>query len=838
MLQINFFVILLVLSTLVSGGVALLAFQRRPAVGSLEMAGLMLVLSFWTLTNAGEAMVTSLNAKITWSVISYLANQNAAVMFLLFTLTYTRQDHHLSSYKKLALFLMPAISIGMAVTNSYHRLLWPSVYLRAAPYLGVIGQYTHGPWFWVETIYAYVLLGLAVFALLQGIFRFPYLFSLHHRLLLLTALAPWLLSIIYTFLPNAVLGLDIAPLAFCWSGVWLYWGITRRNFLDFIPVARKDILESLHEGVLLFDMRGRLIEANQAARSFFRIRDAAHGQPASDLFAEQPEILYLLSQATPAHVDLELPQAEPLPALRSELPLATPPSQVIQLNLVPLENELGKALGVLATAADVSEQRRFEKALKASEERYRLLVENQGDGVCIVNSKRIFIFANPGAERIYGVAPGALVGRHLLDFIPPDQIPVHEAQVALRDRGIQTNYEMEIVRQNGERRVIEVTSARHDVDPHGLRASYSVFRDITARKQAERALRARERFLAMLNDITRSALGAADVETMLQLIADQIGALYQSDGCYITLWDDQRQMTVPAAAFGREHDTYTSEPYGMPDEITMTESVLNAGHALAADDALNSPYVSRSVVEQYGIRSLLGLPLIAGGRKLGAVLVGFDSLHTFTDDDLAMGEQVAGQLALAVLKASLLAETITINHKLSTAMQTLDLLATTDKLTGALNRHKFDELINYQYKQLDRYRHPVSLILFDIDRFKEINDSYGHHTGDQVLVEIAKIVKSNIRECDSLVRWGGDEFLILAPNIHQPQAVLLAEKIRAIVTGCVLSPMDRLTISIGVSELCPGESPEEPVRRADQALYQAKQNGRNQVCALNQTAKG
>ncbi|MBE0698097.1 MAG: PAS domain-containing protein, partial [Anaerolineaceae bacterium] len=448
MLQFNGYVFALIISALLSGGMAIVAFRKQPAVGSREMAGLMLFLSFWSLAAAVEAASTSLNAKITWSVISYITNQSTPVLFLLFILTYTRQDQHLSPRRKLALFLIPLISLGMAATNPAHRLLWPLVDLRTDPILGVIGQYSHGPWFWVEIVYAYAMLGLAVFALLQGIFRFPYLFTLHHRLLLLTALAPWLVSIIYAFLPNAVLGTDMTPIAFTWSAAWLYWGISHQSFLDFIPVARTDILEGLQEGILLFDNHVRLLEANQAAFSFFGIKEIPKGQPSSVLFAGQTQILELLSQTSPTRIDLDLPG---------------PPARVLQLNLAPLENETGKVIGALVTVIDVSEQRKFEDALRASETRYRLLVENQSDGICIVNSQEIFLFANPAAEWIYGVEPGKLVGRNLLDFIPADQIPVLQAQVARRDAGDQSSYILEIVRPDGSRRVTDITAARHDI---------------------------------------------------------------------------------------------------------------------------------------------------------------------------------------------------------------------------------------------------------------------------------------------------------------------------------------------------------------------------------------
>jgi diguanylate cyclase (GGDEF)-like protein/PAS domain S-box-containing protein len=832
-LQFNWYVLVLILSALISAVLAIIAFRKIHAVGSPEMAGLMLSLTLWASAAAGGAACTSLIAKITWTVISYLGSQIVPVWFLLFIYTFTRQTRQFTLREKVALFFIPLITVSLAATNSYHGLLWSQVYLVRSPTLGMVAQFHHGPWFWVQLAYIYTVSGIGFITFLQAVGHYPFLSALYNRALLLAVLAPWLLSLLYVFRPESATTIDLAPIAFAWSGLWLFWAATRQGFLEFPSITREDMLERLHEGVLLFDAQNRLVEANLAARDFFHLTHSSKGKSDAEVFKNRPDIHSFLSQCRPACMEIMTPWPEIARQGAGSVEDSAAPL-VLLLNLVPVENEAGKHLGSLITAIDVSEQRKIANALRASELRYRLLVENQGEGIVVVNSNEVFTFANPAAERIYGTQPGMLVGRSLLDFIPPDQKPILQEQITLCDLGEQGNYELEILRDDGSRRTLEVTARRQDMEQDYLRSSFAIVRDITERKQDERALlqsnttlRDRERFLAMLNDITRTALEAANLDSMLQIIADKIGALYNADGCYITLWDEERRLAIPIAAFGREHDRYARDVY-QSGENTLRESVLAAGHALTVEDVLHSRYISPSAVSG-NTRSALGLPLIAGGRKLGAVLVGFDQPYHFTATEISMGEILAGQLALAVLKARLLDETITVNQKLQKALEALDLLATTDKLTSVYNRRKFDELIHYEFKRLDRYRHPVSLILFDIDQFKEINDVYGHHIGDEVLVDIAATVRKNIRQIDSLVRWGGDEFLILAPNTHVAQAVIIAEKLRAIVAQRPIGPISHMTVSMGVTELVPGESPEEPVRRADQALYLSKHNGRNQV---------
>jgi len=190
----------------------------------------------------------------------------------------------------------------------------------------------------------------------------------------------------------------------------------------------------------------------------------------------------------------------------------------------------------------------------------------------------------------------------------------------------------------------------------------TVMIDVTKRKRAEAALREtvreledREHFLATLNDITQAALETSDLETMLRTLADRVGEVFQADGCYLTLWDESTQTSMAGAAYGAWCTDYrTLQP--IPGETTMTASVIRAGHPLAIEDVYNTPYLSPRIAQLFPDRSLLGLPLIAAERKLGAVLIAYNETHVFTPLEIERGEQVARQIALAVAKSRLYQE--------------------------------------------------------------------------------------------------------------------------------------------------------------------------------------
>ncbi len=152
-----------------------------------------------------------------------------------------------------------------------------------------------------------------------------------------------------------------------------------------------------------------------------------------------------------------------------------------------------------------------------------------------------------------------------------------------------------------------------------------------------------------------------------------------------------------------------------------------------------------------------------------------------------------------------------------------------DPLTGCLNRAGFSGVLLREQEKLSRTGNPVSFMIFDIDHFKEVNDTYGHLVGDEVLVNLAKLVQSMIRNTDSLVRWGGEEFVILSDETSIQNAAFLAEKLRKAIESTALISQQQVTCSFGVTEMVPGEDPKSLIARADKALYTSKEGGRNRV---------
>lgn len=167
--------------------------------------------------------------------------------------------------------------------------------------------------------------------------------------------------------------------------------------------------------------------------------------------------------------------------------------------------------------------------------------------------------------------------------------------------------------------------------------------------------------------------------------------------------------------------------------------------------------------------------------------------------------------------------------QMNSLLHQVEKMAETDTLTETYNRRKFDEVVGLEQERISRGKLPFSVIMLDIDRFKRVNDRFGHSVGDQVLKQLCDVVRHLIRQGDMLIRWGGEEFLIVLPATQLEEAGPLAKRIRQEVKAQQFPEVGEVTVSLGVAQLRREDSVNSLIQRVDQALYRAKQNGRDRV---------
>jgi GAF domain-containing protein len=236
-------------------------------------------------------------------------------------------------------------------------------------------------------------------------------------------------------------------------------------------------------------------------------------------------------------------------------------------------------------------------------------------------------------------------------------------------------------------------------------------------EQYEQEHKAHTHFLELLNEITAMALEADSLDSTLQILGERLAALFQADDCFFSQWDEVRQVPIPMVAYGSLRDIYSYMQFE-PGELTLTTSVMDAGHPIAVPDIENSPYISPHIAAIFPSRSMLGLPLLAQRRKLGALLLGYNKAHSFREEDLLHAQLTAEQVSLVLSKSFFLEEE---------RKQVKQLTALHDIALIAIDVDNEDELINRVTDVIGRNLFPDNfgiLLLGEQDEILHAHPSY------------------------------------------------------------------------------------------------------------------
>ncbi len=332
-------------------------------------------------------------------------------------------------------------------------------------------------------------------------------------------------------------------------------------------------------------------------------------------------------------------------------------------------------------------------------------------------------------------------------------------------------------------------------------------------------LNARTAQLATLYEIGSALTSVLNLDRVLNLIVDSVTRLIGAEICSIMLLDPTKRYLRIRVAKGLPKSVIERTVVKVGEGISGW--VAQHGQPLLIKDIESHPMFKKKSDSKYTTKSLLSVPLKVRGQVIGVLNVNNKVPRgVFVEEDANLLMLFATQAAIAIENAHLYEE--------------VERLAITDGLTGLYVHRYFQESLESEIKRALRYKHSLSLMMIDIDHFKRLNDTYGHQAGDEVLQQLAKILKSQAREHDLVARYGGEEFAIILPVTPKEGALSAASRLRRLVEGAHFNAHGsevRITISIGVA-CCPqdGQTREELIGKADQALYAAKRSGRNTIC--------
>jgi diguanylate cyclase (GGDEF)-like protein len=361
-----------------------------------------------------------------------------------------------------------------------------------------------------------------------------------------------------------------------------------------------------------------------------------------------------------------------------------------------------------------------------------------------------------------------------------------------------------------------------------MRADQKRFRDsqklMEQWRHASNLAQKRANELEIFSEINEELASSLNLREVLEALVDRGLRLGAADAVTVFVRNRETGELTDYRVTAAARDELKHLPPPRPDGLTNT--VARSGEAAFIAETRNHPLYADGAYPD--LCSIASLPLKFEGEVVGVMNAGYIHPHEFNDEEIRLLSTLADAAAVTVNNAAM--------H------ERILKLAVTDELTGLANRRRFLEVLRLEMHRARRYGRPLTLLMVDLDRLKQINDENGHAAGDAMLRGVAQCMRSTVRDTDLPARLGGDEFAVLLPETGGEAAVTIAERIRASVEGfsVVVDGMTiRSTVSIGLASRGPGDLHDLPsfIRLADDALYKSKTAGRNAVTPFDATAK-
>jgi len=447
----------------------------------------------------------------------------------------------------------------------------------------------------------------------------------------------------------------------------------------------------------------------------------------------------------------------------------------------------GNLVEIQSLGRDTTERKKIEKALSFERESLHALFENAMEGIVFCDNTGTVLKANSVFCAMFGYFREEVLGENVDDLIAKGSEFIEEARAFSAATAAGENIATESVRRRKDGSPIQVSFLGIPVFlSDGKIFGYGIYRDISERKNTEESLRASE---AKFRDLIEKMPNGFYTSTPEGFFVDANPAFVRMLG-YDSL-EELKTVHIPTAIY--VHET---------ERVQMH------------NDNDNTEFVDR--LETYRLK-----------RKDGQVIWVEDHARYIKDGN---GKVLFNQGICKDITDRKKAdeELIRLNRELMVS-------ATTDRVTGLFNRQYFDEIIQREIAKSARYGTPLSMIMIDLDNFKQLNDTRGHLAGDRALSEIARTIRENIRSSDIAARWGGDEFILASPT-DSSQALALALKLQELLAGLDHGGYGPVTGSIGVSSFRDGDDENSLTKRADRAMYEVKRRGGNGVNADHQGA--
>lgn len=817
-------------------GIAIRAFLKQPQAGAGTFGFLMLSMAIWAGCYFLEIVLPEIPEKILARKFLYVGMSLAPPLWLAFALQYTDLSKWWAKESRALILTLPAIAaIIMGITNEKHLLIWKTLITTENLISPLHIEY--GPVFWFFTVTSYLLIISGVIVYGIQYVRSDHAFRVKTGIMLIGAAIIGLFNLFFLLLGKSA-NLDPTPLSFGVSAPLFALGFFRFGVNKVLPLAAPLVIENLEDAIILTDSNDLITDMNRRAkRLFWKVSDP-EGVSAFSLLPEPERFKAIWN--------------DPHSALKIEV-LQEKQMLWFTTRVIPLEKGNHELLGRVIIFTDISSEQNLLKAEQRRSKQLALLEESGRFIADSLNEHDIFQKAVDSIVHQFGYALTCI------SILTPDNMLEIRVINGTYDFGYETGYQQKLGSGIiGHTAVIQKTYLSHRVaeDPYYYSTAahfgsaictpiwkqgsfYGVLYieslepdtfddlDITTLEtlatqisgsldRASLLAQSQEnlRTLATIQYISKSVAGSLDLEIIGKAVVNSLKNMLGYTHVSIYLLEEDYLHLLAEVDY--------------PDNMIIQKIHISQGVTGRAVRTKSIQFIKDTTKENVFLKADLKIsseicvPLVKEDTVLGVLNVEASEPGQLSQTDVELLTTIASPIAISVDNARLHGQ--------------IKKMAITDAVTGLFNRHIFEQTLSAEIERAQRNNQETSLIIFDIDSFKQYNDSWGHPAGDARLKAVGDIIQRNLRKYDIAARYGGDEFAVILSDCNTHQALSFARRLLEATRYGAPTPAEDgesipgYTLSMGIASYPKNaNTPGELLIAADLAAMLAKQNGKNQI---------
>ena len=517
--------------------------------------------------------------------------------------------------------------------------------------------------------------------------------------------------------------------------------------MDLLPLGRDTIIETLNDCVITIDTHFRILDFNPAAITLFGLENKPGiGDP---LEKHYPEIMQFLTT---------LPELEHRQSYELHFR-----NKILELRKTDIRDQHDSTVGYSIFISNITAEKNAENAIKESEERSRLLTELAPFPmlICDILTGAILYHNKWASESLNIISSKGCAGFLPSLFCDPAEYK-RLVSIVYQNRLV-TDYEAQVFATQTKR--IWVLSTVNIISYTNEEAMLVSFNDITSRKLMEEAEKQQRQFNEAMIDSAAALNSTLNFDEVLDRILTNLEKVISHTYANIMLVNDNGEVKIVRAhgydAKGLEN-LFQNISLSVAETPALLKMAMNGGPIVIPDTQIDPGW--KRTPGKHGTKSYLGVPILVKGKVMGYINVESELPHHYNKNHGRQLLAFANQAAVAIENSRL--------------FEQLGQMAVVDTLTGLYNRRHFYELGEIEIERARRYSSPLSLLMIDLDHFKNFNDSFGHAVGDKILQEVSNVIASTLRKIDIPGRLGGEEFVVLLPETNETNGLIVADRLR------------------------------------------------------------